>query len=135
MLAIASTIAGNALADPAEIGLTSYEHWEAALRDGQIVSVTELSDAMQGLHPDLSEGNFRAAQLYVLEALAYTDDAGNEQVYSAPGLLMGWGDANDDGEIISAWEYVLPEDPDLTNMCINLTAWPRSGMTSISFSL
>jgi hypothetical protein len=117
---------GVAMADPTEIKLTSYDDFLQA----DIQPVVEWNEGLEGLHPGM-EDSFREPQLFVLEHLE------TEEGFYDPdaGLLMAWGDPADEGEIISAWELVLPEDPDLTGMCITLTAWPRSGMTSISFSL
>ena len=115
-----------ALADPIEVHMTSLPDFEQA----EILPVTEWNEGLEGLHPGQEEF-FREPQLYVLDEL-YTEEG---FVDPHPGLLMAWGDPADSGEIIAAWELVLPEDPDLTGMCITLTAWPRDGMTSISFSL
>ena len=114
------------MAEPADIKLTSLPDFEQA----DILPVTEWNEALEGLHPGQSD-MFREPQLYLLENLETEEGF----VDPNPGLVMSWGDPGDTGEIISAWELVLPVDPDLTNMCITLTAWPRSGMTSISFSM
>jgi len=118
--------AGQVMADPAEIKLTSLPDFEQA----EILPVTEWNEALEGLHPG-QQGSYREPQLYVLENLETPEGFFDPN----PGLVMAWGDPADTGEIISAWELVLPVDPDLTNMCVTLTAWPRNGMTSISFSL
>jgi hypothetical protein len=113
-------------ANPAEIHLTSLPDFEQA----QMERVQEWNEGLEGLHPGM-EDSFRTPDLYVYEKLETPEG----YVDPHPGLIMAWGGPDDTGEIISAWDLVLPEDPDLTNMCITLTAWPRTGMTSISFSL
>lgn len=122
--------AGVALADPTEVHLTSLADYEQAWAEQRIQPVSEWNEALEGLHPG-GRDSFREPQLFVLDELATAEG----DVDPHPGLLMAWGDPADTGEIIAAWELVLPEDPDFTNLCITLTAWPRSGMTSISFSL
>ncbi len=124
-------IGGVALANPLEIRLTTFEDFELGLQDGSIQPVLEWNEALEGLHPGQQE-SFRPSQLYVLDELV--DEAGNV-LDPNPGLVMAWGTPEDTGEIIAAWDYVLPEDPDLTGLCITLTAFPWTGMTSISFSL
>ena len=131
--AVCALLAGGAaLADPLEIRLTTFEDFELGLQDGSIQPVLEWNEALEGLHPGQQE-SFRPPQLYALDELV---DESGELLDPNPGLLMAWGTPDEVGnEIIAAWDYVLPEDPDLTGLCITLTAWPRSGMTSISFSL
>jgi len=115
-----------AAADPAQVHLTSRSDFEQA----KIEPVREWNEALEGLHPGQRE-SFRPAQLFVLDTLVTAE--GDTDPH--PGLLMAWGSPEDSGEIIAAWDLILPKDPDLTGHCITLTAWPRTGMTSISFSL
>ncbi len=119
--------AGIALADATEIRLTSLRDFEKAT----IRPVQEWHEALEGLHPGKRE-SFRVPRLHVVEQLILEDGSVADD---RPGLIMAWGTRADQGEIIAAWHYQLPQDPDLTGMCITLTAWPRGGMTSISFSL
>jgi len=126
VLGIALMITGPAISDPAEVHMTSYWDWQMA----DIRPVVEWNEGLEGLHPGQQDA-FREPQLYLLDELLTEEGF----VDPHPGLVMSWGNPEDTGEIISAWELVLPVDPDLTGYCITLTAWPRSGMTSISFSL
>lgn len=126
LAALVLALAGPALAEPVDIHLTSLADWEQA----QFLPVVEWNEGLEGLHPG-QEDAFRPSQLFLLDELVTPEG----DVDPHPGLLMSWGDPGDTGEIIAAWDLVLPEDPDFTGMCITLTAWPRSGMTSISFSL
>ncbi len=119
--------AGIALADATEIRLTALSDFENA----RVQPVREWNEALEGLHPK-KEGSFRVPKLYVLDRLVLEDGSVADP---RPGVLMAWGTPDDQGEIIAAWNLELAEDPDLTNMCITLTARPRTGMTSISFAL
>lgn len=129
-LALSLFAAGPVMADPSDFRFTSLPDFEQAYNQGDILPVYEWNEGLEGLHPGQEEF-YRPPDLYVLE------DLDTEEGFYDPnaGLLMTWGEPADTEDIIAAWELVLPEDPDLTNMCIMLNAWPRNGMTSISFSL
>jgi hypothetical protein len=116
-------------ADPGDVHLTSSDDYEK-LRNN-IIPVTQWNEGLEGLHPGKRD-SFRPSQVHILDELMTNEGT---ELDKHPGVLMGWGTQQDTGEIIAAWDLTLPVDPDLTDMCITLTAWPRTGMTSISFSL
>jgi len=120
------------LADPLDLHLTDREDWmELGPAGGDVTPVRDWNDGLEELYPG-EQAEFREPQLYILDNL--TDESGAVLDHH-PGLVMAWGDPTENAELIGAWDLQLPVDPDLTGTCITLTAWPRLGMTSISFML
>jgi hypothetical protein len=131
------------MADPSDFQLRTEDDWRKAMDEGQIQPVLEWNEALRGLHPGMEE-SFQVPELKVVEHLFLVDEVGNENFHvdedgnenvlnPNPGIIMWW--PGEEGKhITAAWGWELPEDPDLTNHYVVLTAWPRSGMTSISFS-
>jgi hypothetical protein len=121
----------------AELAFEEREDYE---QPGVVLEgVGQWHEALEGLHPGEVQ-DFRPAVAELLDRLEIPDVQGLPEVVDPrPGILMFWG--SDDGttepdqNVIGAWRLTLPEDPDLTGQCITLTAYPRQGMTSISFSL
>jgi hypothetical protein len=63
-------------------------------------------------------------ELYVIEPpYVYTPPPGGEPLDDA-GLVMSWGNPGEDETYTAAWEYVFPEDPNLTGMLLNAVAMP-----------
>lgn len=113
--------------------LSSYDDWSTALADGRIhpMPASMGNEYIDQLNANLLEGEsypmtqFREAQLSVLGKGEYSEKAG---------LLMVWGD-DEPGPFYSAWMYTYPEDPDLTNSTVSVTADPPCGMAQISIGM
>jgi hypothetical protein len=136
-------VAGVGVALLTAAGLVSaelaFEEREDYEQSGVVFEgVGQWNEGLEGLHPGEVQ-DFRPAVAELLDRLEISAEPGMppELVDPRPGILMFWGggDTAVDQNVIGAWRLTLPEDPDLTGQCITLTAFPRQGMTSISFSL
>lgn len=103
--------------------LDTYEEWAMALAEGAIeaVSPEEWSDYMaqwRDFHEDeepYPENTFSPATLYV-----YGGGGGGGAEPCDAGLVMEWNTQGHTGPRASAYEYVFPEDPDLSNCTITV---------------
>ncbi|MFC1783401.1 GEVED domain-containing protein [Planctomycetota bacterium] len=113
---------GNTRAVDSFFDISTVVDWEEALYGGSIKPVTSdlWDEYMMDWEMFCEEGDpypvneFRQSDLYVMEA--------SEPEFPEAGLVMAWGEADmAAGDYSSAWEYVYPEDPDLSNATITIT--------------
>jgi hypothetical protein len=108
--------------------LTTYQEWLDAESAGRIQPVTAWDNGFESHYPGMSS-QLRIPNLEVMPDIP--------QEPGIPGLVMAWGSSADDGqEIIAAWQYEYPQDPDLTGALIHLCVFPPcSVIQTISFGL
>ncbi|MCK4872723.1 MAG: PEP-CTERM sorting domain-containing protein [Phycisphaerales bacterium] len=100
---LAATHGSVALASPL-FTLDDPADFQAALDDGRITPMTTWDRTFELLYPGL-ESEFRPLQLSV------DDD----------GLVLDFGEPNDDFFLIGGYTYTYPEDPDLTSTRVEKT--------------
>ncbi|MHC4086626.1 MAG: DUF7901 domain-containing protein [Planctomycetota bacterium] len=127
------------------IALDSEQQWQEALASGKVQGVEPdfwptYMQAWQ--NPDEGEpypqpNTFLPPELSVWAGDCICPGMPRPSLPSA-GLLMAWGDPTqlqEDQFYSSAWMYLYPEDPDLTNVTITITVFPPCGMNAVSFGM
>jgi hypothetical protein len=126
--------------------LISAEDWQEALEDGRIqpFNLGNWNDYMDQFNDpcNIDDPGFLYPPTEFMDPCLYVypgdddpfDPDGNPD---DAGLVMRWGPEADpsEGERASAWKFVYPADPDLTNSTITVTVEPPCGMQQVSLGM
>jgi len=113
---------GSAGATPL-FGIHTLQEWEDALEDGRIKPVTGEEFRLMVAGDDQWPAEYRSAEFYTPELTVemHEDSHGKEEA----ALVMRWGDtANPPPQgtrVAAAWDFVYPQDPDLTGTRIEFS--------------
>ena len=110
--------------------IETYAEWEEALYTGAVepLDTGEWMQYSEHWQTEYVEGEpypadteFWYADLYPMEDLPAPYPEGSM-------LVMSWGQMPYPGMYSSAWKYTYPEDPDLSNAVLTLTAYAPTGI-------
>ena len=123
------------------VALDTTEQWQEALAENRVAapSLEFWNDYMQSWQTPLEgdpypENTFLPPQLDVWPGDLCPD---MDEWPESEGLVMAWGDDQPgaDDSYSSAWQYVYPIDPDLSNVTVSTDVLAPAGITVISFGM
>ena len=106
--------------------LDTQAEWQTALGNGQVSAVSTPYAALDHY------GNAGVDYIQVIPSLQALDDT---QSGMGDGLLMSWGDSNQNLPQVASWEYAYGVDPDLTGTKLSLGVTAPLGLLSVSLTL
>ena len=126
-VAIVLSVPGRALASPF-FSLETKSDWEDALNANRVRPVTNYYDALGAHYGTIGDSFIQVTP----ELMALTAAQSGEPT---DGLMMTWGDSQNDLPQVASWEYVYDVDPDLTGTTIKLAVKPPAGIWSVSLTI
>ena len=127
LLAAVLLVPLSAVATP-YFSIVTEQDWQTALASGRIQPVP--AGEFQGM---MSQGNwpeeYQLASFFDVSLQVLPNWQGE------PGLYMRWGALGTEGRAAGAWDFVYPEDPDLSQARLELSIFPPVASTLVSMNL